>query len=147
MNTKATLKTTTAHGGPVILCAGVAMLAVAIATPGHSQSEVAAPRPGPTVTVTRSAAAPVTGHTSTPAPGGTQSSASARPTPEAAVIAAAQRTPSRRTIPPTGRRPGAGAPSGPSPTPAPASPTAACSGSVLALQVLRAACVSVGGSR
>lgn len=139
MNTTA-LKTTATYGGPAVFCAGLAMFAVAIVGAGGSRP-IAEASPGPTETVT-AAPAPVTRRTTVTVSVRPSASPTSERAAQAHMLAAGQAPSGRDTA--AEQRPAEVTPSGPSPTPE--SP-AHCRGTVLAVQVLRAACVSVGGSR
>lgn len=133
------LKTSATYGGPAVFAAGAAMFAAALVGTGPARPVAQAPSAA-TVTVT-AAQAPVTTRTTVTAhPRPSDVPASARAVEPR--TAAAQRRDSGVSA--AAQRPGAGVPSGPSPTP---EPPAGCSGTVLAAQVLRAVCVSVGGSK
>lgn len=136
MKSTTALKTGAQHGGPIVLGAGAAMFAFSLALPGPAPRASAEHQP-PAVTIPPQTPAPVAKRPRpTPSPSSVRA---AEP-----LLAAAPRTP---VTPPDHRRPSAAGPSGPSPTPT--SPPAApdCHGAVVAVQVLRAACVSVGGTR
>lgn len=139
MNTTA-LKTTVTYGGPAVFCAGLAMFAVAIVGAGGS-SPIAEASLRPTVTVT-AAPVPVTSRTTVTVSVRPSASPTSGRAAEAHVLAAEQAPPGQGVT--AQQRPAEVTPSGPSPTPE--SP-AHCRGTVLAVQALRAACVSVGGGR
>jgi hypothetical protein len=128
---------------PAGLIIGTALVAQAItgltAQRDHYRAEAAKPRP----TVTRTAPAPATESPHRTPPGST----TPRQQPAVTVIAASQ--PRGNTSGGGGMssqaRPGTGAPSGP--RPAPPAATNRCSGTVLAVQALKTACVTVGGTR
>lgn len=147
LNTASVLKASAEHGGPIALSASVAALTVALVGAGHDRIG-AQPQPTPTVTVTAPSVPVVdrTTVTASPRPSASQTSARAA----GARVMAAGRQPDGRqpgaSITAAARpRPGAITPSGPSPVPT--VQPAMCDGLILSAQVLRAACVSVGGSR
>ncbi|MGH3381374.1 MAG: hypothetical protein ACRDS0_31540 [Pseudonocardiaceae bacterium] len=132
MNTTTALKKTSEHGGPVVLGAGVAMLAVALATGGHSRSEATGPAPTATVTVTRTQV-PASVHRS-PHP----SSASAAP--QATILAASEPT---EALPRTGSGSQSHTQARPPSTPQPSPAAVPCGSGVLSVRLLQA-CVSLG---
>jgi hypothetical protein len=142
-----TLKAAVTHGGPAVLSAGVAMLAVAVTMPGNARYPAQASQPSvrPTVTVTATAVE------ETPAPS---------PSSSRRVVAAepAARPASGDDAGVKGPRRGGGTRSSTAPRPAPAPSTAppatrpaTCSGGVLAvhlpLGVLPKCGITVGGSK
>jgi hypothetical protein len=141
LNAKAALKGASEFGGPVVLTAGAAMVALALVGFGRDHYRVVVAPPYPAVTVTTTQTSNTT--SSTP------SNASTTLTHEAGSTAVTVAEPRGATI--RKPRPDPGAPSGPAPHPTrTAEPPAAtsCGGQVLTVRTLRtAACASIGVSK
>jgi hypothetical protein len=131
LNAKATLKGASEFGGPVVLTAGAAMVALALVGFGRDHYRVVVAPPYPAVTVT------------------TTQTSNTTLTHEAGSTAVTVAEPRGATV--RKPRPDPGAPSGPAPHPTrTAEPPAAtsCGGQVLTVRTLRtAACASIGVSK
>lgn len=144
------LKAGAEHGGPVVLIAGAAMLAAALALPGHPPGPSASgPTPVATVTVTRAPVVPpVAARTPEPSAGAVRT----------IVAADSQHGPAGRSVPeaaasgpsPAPESPAPGGPASPAPGAGSTSGAGGCEGAVsvrLPLGALPGCAITIGGAR